>query len=134
MQVSVDHETGVVKIGKVAAAVDAGEAVNPGGVRNQIEGAIVQAISWTGHEAMGFDASGRTGLDWAGYPILRFEDAPASMTVQVIDRPGTPFLGAGEAGQGPAGAAFCNAVTDAIGHRIRDLPLSPPRIKAAIGV
>jgi CO/xanthine dehydrogenase Mo-binding subunit len=133
MQVSVDPKTGAVKVGRVVAAVDAGEAVNPGGVRNQIEGAIVQAISWTGREAMGFDASGRTGLDWRGYPILRFEDAPASVTVQVIDRPGQPFLGAGEAGQGPAGAAFCNAVTDAIGHRIRDLPLSAPKIKAAMG-
>jgi CO/xanthine dehydrogenase Mo-binding subunit len=133
MQVSIDPESGAAKVGKVVAAVDAGEAVNPGGVRNQIEGAIVQAISWSGREAMGFDASGRTGLDWSGYPILRFEDAPASVSVQVIDRPGTPFLGAGEAGQGPAGAAFCNAVTDAIGRRIRDLPLSAAKIKAAIG-
>jgi CO/xanthine dehydrogenase Mo-binding subunit len=134
MQVAVDHETGVVKVGKVVAAVDAGEAVNPGGVRNQIEGAIVQAISWTGHEAMAFDASGRTGLDWSRYPILRFEDAPASVTVEVIDRPGTPFLGAGEAGQGPAGAALCNAVADATGKRLRDLPLNPQKVKAAIGV
>jgi CO/xanthine dehydrogenase Mo-binding subunit len=133
MQVSVDPKTGVVKVGKVVAAVDAGEAVNPGGVRNQIEGAIVQAISWSGREAMDFDTSGRTGLNWSSYPILRFEDAPASVNIQVIDRPGMPFLGAGEAGQGPAGAAFCNAVTDAIGHRLRDLPLSPTRIKAAIG-
>jgi CO/xanthine dehydrogenase Mo-binding subunit len=131
MQVSVDPKTGLVKVGKVVAAVDAGEAVNPGGVRNQIEGAIVQAISWTGREAMIFDATGRTGLDWRGYPILRFEDAPASVTVQVIDRPGQPFLGAGEAGQGPAGAAFCNAVADAIGRRIRDLPLDAPKIMAA---
>jgi CO/xanthine dehydrogenase Mo-binding subunit len=134
LQVSLDPKTGAVKVGKVVAAVDAGEAVNPGGIRNQIEGAIVQAISWTSRETIGFDASGRTGLDWAGYPILRFEDAPASMIVQVIDRPGQPFLGAGEAGQGPAGAAFCNAVADAIGRRIRDLPLSASRINAAIGV
>jgi CO/xanthine dehydrogenase Mo-binding subunit len=132
MQVEVDRQTGQVKVGKVVAAVDAGEAVNPGGVRNQIEGAIVQAISWTSREAMGFDADGRTGLDWSGYPILRFEDAPASVTVEVIDRPGAPFLGAGEAGQGPAGAAFCNAVADAIGARIRDLPLSPAKVKATM--
>jgi CO/xanthine dehydrogenase Mo-binding subunit len=132
MQVTVDPKTGAVKVGKVVAAVDAGEAVSPGGIRNQIEGAIVQAISWTGREAMTFDAAGRMGLDWNGYPILRFEDAPASVSVQVIDRPGQPFLGAGEAGQGPAGAAFCNAVTDAIGHRLRDLPLSAQKI--ALGV
>jgi CO/xanthine dehydrogenase Mo-binding subunit len=133
MQVSVDPKSGAAKVGRVTAAVDAGEAVNPGGVRNQIEGAIVQAVSWTSREAMGFDASGRTGLDWNGYPILRFEDAPASVTVQVIDRPGQPFLGAGEAGQGPAGAAFCNAVADALGKRIRDLPLSRAKVKAALG-
>jgi CO/xanthine dehydrogenase Mo-binding subunit len=133
MSVNVDRKTGAAKVSKVVAAVDAGEAVDPGGIKNQIEGAIVQAISWTGHEAMGFDASGRTGLDWNGYPILRFEDAPGSVEVQVIDRPGQPFLGAGEAGQGPAGAAFCNAVADAIGRRIRDLPLIPAKIRAATG-
>jgi CO/xanthine dehydrogenase Mo-binding subunit len=133
MQVSVDPKNGVAKVGKVVAAVDAGEAVNPGGVRNQIEGAIVQAISWAGREAMDFAADGRMALDWNRYSILRFEDAPASVTVQVIDRPGQPFLGAGEAGQGPAGAAFCNAVADAIGRRIRDLPLSAEKIKRAIG-
>jgi CO/xanthine dehydrogenase Mo-binding subunit len=133
MQVSVDPANGVAKVGKVVAAVDAGEAVNPGGIRNQIEGAIVQAISWAGREAMDFAADGRMALDWNRYSILRFEDAPASVTVEVIDRPGQPFLGAGEAGQGPSGAAFCNAVADAIGRRIRDLPLSASKIKAAIG-
>jgi CO/xanthine dehydrogenase Mo-binding subunit len=133
LQVSVDPKNGVVKVGKVVAAVDAGEAVNPGGIRNQIEGAIVQAISWAGRESMAFAADGRMALDWNRYSILRFEDAPASVTVEVIDRPGLPFLGAGEAGQGPAGAAFCNAVADATGRRIRDLPLSATKIKAAIG-
>jgi CO/xanthine dehydrogenase Mo-binding subunit len=134
MDAEVDPNSGKVTVGKVVAAVDAGEAVNPGGIRNQIEGAIVQAISWTGHEAMSFDAEGRTGLDWNGYPILRFQDAPASVTVQVIDRPGEPFLGAGEAGQGPAGAAFCNAVASAAGVRLRDLPLTAARIRSKIVV
>jgi CO/xanthine dehydrogenase Mo-binding subunit len=133
MQAEVDPKTGRVAVGKVVAAVDAGEAVNPGGIQNQIEGAIVQAISWSWHEAMSFDDEGRTGLDWNGYPILRFEDAPTSVTVQVIDRPGQPFLGAGEAGQGPAGAAFCNAVASATGVRLRDLPLTPARIRSKIG-
>jgi CO/xanthine dehydrogenase Mo-binding subunit len=133
MQVSVDPGSGAAKVGKVVAAVDAGEAVNPGGIRNQIEGAIVQAISWAGREAMDFAADGRVALDWNRYSILRFEDAPASVTVEVIDRPGLPFLGAGEAGQGPAGAAFCNAVADAIGKRLRDLPLSAAKLKGAIG-
>jgi nicotinate dehydrogenase subunit B len=134
MQVEVDPETGGAQVGKVVAAVDAGEVVNPGGVRNQIEGAIVQAISWTRDETMGFDDQRRAGFDWSGYPILRFQAAPRAVEVHVMDRPGQPFLGAGEAGQGPAGAAFCNAVADAIGKRVRDLPLGPGRLKAAIGI
>jgi nicotinate dehydrogenase subunit B len=134
MQIEVEHETGVIKVDRVAAAVDSGEAVNPGGIRNQIEGAIIQAISWTSREAVAFDERHRTGFDWSGYPILRFEDLPGSVEVHVIDRPGLPFLGAGEAGQGPAGAALANAVADATGARIRDLPLSPQRVKAAVGV
>jgi nicotinate dehydrogenase subunit B len=134
MAVQVEHETGAITVDRVVAAVDSGEAVNPGGIKNQIEGAIVQAISWTMREAMGFDAQHRTAFDWSGYPIARFSDMPGSVEVQVIDRPGLPFLGAGEAGQGPAGAALANAVADAIGVRIRDLPLSPDKVKAAIGV
>jgi nicotinate dehydrogenase subunit B len=134
MQVEVEHETGAITVGRVVAAVDSGEAVNPGGIRNQIEGAIIQAISWTSREEVGFDAQHRTAFDWSGYPILRFSDIPGSVEVHVIDRPGLPFLGSGEAGQGPAGAALANAVADATGKRIRDLPLSPDKVKAAIGV
>jgi nicotinate dehydrogenase subunit B len=134
MQIQVEHETGAITVDRVVAAVDSGEAVNPGGIRNQIEGAIIQAISWTSREAVGFDDAHRTTFDWSGYPILRFEDIPGSVEVQVIDRPGLPFLGAGEAGQGPAGAALANAVADATGQRIRDLPLNPQRVKAAVGV
>lgn len=74
-----------------------------------------------------------TSVDWASYPILRFSAVPDSVEVQLIDRPGMPFLGSGEAGQGPASAAVANAIADATGHRLRDLPLSRERIKAAIG-
>ncbi|WP_297693563.1 molybdopterin cofactor-binding domain-containing protein [Phenylobacterium sp.] len=134
LEVEVEHETGAVKVGRVTAAVDAGEAVNPNGLQNQIEGGIVQALSWAGLEAVGFDAAHRTSFDWSAYPIARFKDVPRSVAVQVIDRPGLPFLGAGEASQGPASAALANAVADACGARIRDLPLSPERVKGAIGV
>jgi CO/xanthine dehydrogenase Mo-binding subunit len=134
MEVEVEHETGAIAATRVVSAVDAGEAVNPDGVRNQIEGAIVQSLSWTGIEAMTFDAAHRTGFDWSAYPIARFGDLPGSVEVHVLDRPGQPFLGAGEAGQGPAGAALANALADATGLRLRDLPLSPDRVKAALGV
>ena len=117
---------------RVVAAVDSGEAVNPDGIRNQIEGGIVQSLSWTTREAVAFDATHRTSFDWSAYPILRFPAVPGRIEVHVIDRPRQPFLGTGEAAQGPAAAALANAVADALGIRLRDMPLSPERIKAAL--
>ena len=75
-----------------------------------------------------------TSADWSSYPIMRFPDLPESVEVHVIDRPGQPFLGTGEAAQGPTAAALANAVADATGVRIRELPLTRERVKAAIGV
>jgi len=134
MQVRVDHETGRTRVLRVAAAVDTGQVVNPDGVRNQIEGSIMQALSWCLFERVSFDSSRITSVDWATYPILRFGSVPDSLTVRIIDRPGSAFLGCGEAGQGPASAALANAVANATGKRIRDLPLNAVRVKAAIGV
>jgi CO/xanthine dehydrogenase Mo-binding subunit len=134
LEVEVEHETGAIAVRRAVSAVEAGEAVNPDGIRNQIEGAIVQSLSWTGIEAVGFDAAHRTSFDWSVYPLARFKDVPAVVEVHVLDRPGQPFLGAGEAGQGPAGAALANALADATGLRLRDLPLSPDRVKAALGI
>jgi nicotinate dehydrogenase subunit B len=134
LEVEVEHETGEIRVGRVVAAIEAGDVVNPDGLKNQTEGGIVQALSWATFEQVGFDAGHRTSFDWSAYPIVRFKDVPASVAVHVLNRPGTPFLGAGEAAQGPAGAALANAVADATGARIRDLPLSPERVKAAIGV
>jgi nicotinate dehydrogenase subunit B len=134
MEIDVEHETGRIHVRRVIAAVDSGEAVNPDGIRNQIEGAIVQSLSWTTQEETRFDALHRTSVDWSEYPILRFEDAPDTIEVAIIDRPGQPFLGTGEAGQGPTGAAIANALADATGLRLRDMPLSPERVKAAMGI
>jgi nicotinate dehydrogenase subunit B len=134
MQVRVDHETGRTRVLRVAAAVDTGQVINPDGVRNQIEGAIMQSLSWSLFESVSFDTTRITSTDWATYPILRFSSVPESVSVRLIDRPGTPFLGCGEAGQGPASAALANAVANATGKRVRDLPLNAPRVKAAIGV
>jgi CO/xanthine dehydrogenase Mo-binding subunit len=83
-------------------------------------------------EAVTFDTTHRTSFDWSAYPILRFPQVPGSVEVHVIDRPGTPFLGTGEAGQGPAAAALANALADALPIRLRDMPLSAERIKAAL--
>jgi CO/xanthine dehydrogenase Mo-binding subunit len=134
MNVSVDRQSGIIKIGKVVAAVDSGQAVNHDGIRNQIEGAIVQSASWTLLEEVTFSSTEITSRDWSSYPILRFPDVPDSVDVHIIDRPDMPFLGTGEAGQGPTGAAIANAVKRATGVRIRDLPLNPAKVKAAIGV
>jgi CO/xanthine dehydrogenase Mo-binding subunit len=132
IEVRVDHDSGEIHVPRVVAAVDAGEAVNPDGLRNQIEGSIVQALSWTTREAATFDATHRTSFDWSAYPILRFPAVPGHLEVHVVDRPRQPFLGAGEAAQGPAAAALANAVAHALGLRLRDMPLSPERVKAAL--
>jgi nicotinate dehydrogenase subunit B len=134
LDLTVEHETGRVQIGRVVAAVDSGQPINPDGIRNQIEGAIVQSTSWTLFEQVTFDRRRITSMDWSGYPILRFPAAPASVEVHIIERPGLPFLGTGEAGQGPTAAAIANALRNAAGVRLRDLPLSQDRVKAAIGV
>jgi len=132
MEVRVDQDTGEIHVPRVVAAVDSGEAVAPDGIRNQIEGGIVQSLSWTTREAVGFDRTHRTSFDWSAYPILRFPAAPGRVEVEVIDRPRQPFLGAGEAAQGPAAAALGNAVAHAVGVRLRDMPLSPERVRAAL--
>ncbi len=117
---------------RAVAAVDAGQVVNPDGITNQIEGAIVQSTSWTLFESVSFDDTRITSIDWQTYPILRFNSVPDSIKVHIINRPGQPFLGSGETGQGPAAASLANAIAHATGKRLRDLPLSRKRIKDAI--
>lgn len=131
VEVEVARETGLVRIVRAVSAVDCGEIVNPDGVRNQIEGGIVQSASWTLLEQVRFDAERVLTVDWASYPILRFGQAPDQVEVHLIDRPGQPFLGTGEAAQGPAAAAIANAVFDACGLRMRDLPLDRARVRKA---
>jgi hypothetical protein len=83
--------------------------------------------------AVAFDAARVTSVDWASYPMIRFPDLPDSVDVHLIDRPGQPFLGTGEAAQGPTAAAVENAVADATGVRIRELPVNRSRVRAAAG-
>ena len=132
-EVEVKPGTSQPRLVRAVAAVDSGQVVNPDGIVNQIEGAILQSTSWTPYENVTFDERRITSVDWASYPILRFSAVIDSIDVHIINRPGLPFLGSGEAGQGPASAAIANAIADATGHRFRDLPLTRERIKAAIG-
>jgi nicotinate dehydrogenase subunit B len=133
MELEVDRETGRVRMIRATSAVDAGEIVNPDGIRNQVEGGILQAASWTLYEGVTFDRTRVTSIDWSTYPILRFDALPKQLDVHLIERPGTPFLGAGECGQGPGGAAVGNAIAHAIGHRLYDLPFTRERIKSVTG-
>jgi CO/xanthine dehydrogenase Mo-binding subunit len=128
--VSVDA-SGAVMVEKVVAAVDAGQTINPDGLANQIEGGIVQGTSWTLKEQVKFDKDRIVSREWASYPILTFLEAP-TVEVTVIDRPELPSLGAGEASQGPISAAIANAIRHATGARLRDLPFTPEKVKAAI--
>lgn len=81
-----------------------------------------------------FDERGITSLDWSSDPILRFSAVPDTIDVHIVPRPGDPFLGTGEAAQGPAAAALANGIADAVGQRLRDLPLTRERVKRAIGI
>ncbi|TWI67311.1 CO/xanthine dehydrogenase Mo-binding subunit [Pseudoduganella lurida] len=133
LEVEASADTGYVRITRCVAAVDCGEVVNPDGVRNQIEGGILQSCSWTLIEQARLGEQGPVTVDWAAYPILRFGQVPDRVEVHLVDRPGAPFLGTGEAAQGPTAGAIANAVADALGLRIRDLPLSRMRVRDAAG-
>ncbi|WP_322029289.1 xanthine dehydrogenase family protein molybdopterin-binding subunit [Paraburkholderia sp. J76] len=132
MDITVLRDTGEVHIERVVAAIDCGQIVNPDGVRNQVEGGILQSTSWTLYEETHFDRERITSFDWSTYPIMRFASVPRRVEVLLIDRPGLPFLGVGEAAQGPAAAALANAIADATGVRIRDLPLLGPKSRNAL--
>lgn len=119
---------GVVKVQKMWAVIDAGEIINPDGIRNQTEGGMVQAASWTLIEQVKYDEQIRS-RDWFSYPILPFGQVPV-VEVDLIDRPTEEPLGAGEAVQGPAGAAIANAVYHATGIRVRDLPILPEKLSS----
>jgi nicotinate dehydrogenase subunit B len=131
-EVEVNRETGRARMVRAVAAVDSGQVVNPDGLINQIEGAILQSMSWTLYEAVTFDDTRITSIDWQTYPILRFDAVPEKIDVHIINRPGLPFLGSGETGQGPAAASIANALANATGKRLRDLPLTRKKIKHAI--
>jgi nicotinate dehydrogenase subunit B len=129
--VEVDRESGNVRVVRMSAVADGGQVVNPDGFRNQIEGGLIQSASWTLLEAVTFDRTRMLTRSWADYPILRFPDVPA-VDVSLINRPDAPSLGAGEGVQGPAVAAISNAIADALGTRVRDVPFTPDTVKRAI--
>jgi CO/xanthine dehydrogenase Mo-binding subunit len=116
-----------LRVKRVVAAIDAGQVVNPDGLTNQIEGGIVQAMSWTLKEQVLWDRERVLSRSWESYPILRFDETP-EVEVIILSRPGEPGLGVGECAAGPTAAAIANALFNALGVRARDLPLTPDRI------
>ena len=118
-----------IRVRRLAIAVDVGLVINPDGLANQIEGGAIQATSWTLKEAVRFDRTRVTSDAWETYPILTCSETPA-VEVEIVSRPDCPAVGAGEAAQGPTAAAIANAVFDALGVRVRDLPLTAERIQA----
>ena len=130
--VEVDRSTGVVRVSRIVAAHDCGLIVNPDGVRNQVEGNVIQAISRTLKEEVQFDRARITSVDWVSYPILTFPELPDAVDVVLIDRPDQPSLGAGEPATCPVPAAIANAVFDATGARLRSVPFTPDRVKAVL--
>jgi nicotinate dehydrogenase subunit B len=131
VEVEIEPSTGYVRVVRAVSAVDSGEIVNVDGIRNQIEGGILQSLSWTMYESVDFDQQGIRSADWSSYPILRFNAVPDTVEVHVVARPGEPFLGTGEASQGPTAAAIGNAIASASGHRLRDLPFTRDKVLAA---
>jgi CO/xanthine dehydrogenase Mo-binding subunit/aerobic-type carbon monoxide dehydrogenase small subunit (CoxS/CutS family) len=120
-----------IRLRRLWLAVDVGRVINPDGVINQVEGGAVQSASWTLREQVRFDRDQITSAAWDSYPILRFTEVP-EVKVRIVDAPGEAETGAGEVAQGPVAGAIGNAVADAVGVRVRDLPLTRERVTQAI--
>ena len=120
-----------IRVKKLTIAVDVGEAINPDGVINQVEGGAIQAVSWVLKEQVRFDRARITSNTWSDYPILRFSEVP-EVEVEVIARPELDSVGAGEAAHGPVTAAIANAVFDCLGVRVRNLPITRDSLIAAM--
>ena len=121
-----------IKVKKIFAAIDCGLVINPDGVLNQIEGGAIQAASWTLKEQLLFDRTRITSRNWEEYPILTFSEVP-KVEIELINRPDEPSLGVGEGVTGPVAAAIANAVANAMGVRLRHLPMTPKNVIAAMG-
>ena len=120
-----------IAVKRAWAAIDAGLVINPDGIANQTEGGITQTVSWALKEAVQYDRSRILTSNWSDYPILTFEEAP-QVEVTIVNRPELPPLGAGEGAQGPTAAAIANAIHNALGVRLRDMPFTRERVLAAL--
>jgi len=130
-EVEVNKSNGQVVVRRIVCSHDCGLIVNPDGIKNQIEGNVIQGLSRALFEEVGFDANGVTSLDWNSYPILRFRDVP-DLEIVLINRTDVASLGAGEPATIPPAAAIGNAIFDATGLRLREGPFTPKRVLAGL--
>ena len=131
MDVEVERATGAIRVTRVVCAHDCGLMINPDGTRAQIEGSILQTLSRTLFEEVTFDKTHVTSTDWSSYRLLTFPDVP-KLDIELIDRPHEKPVGVGESSTAPVAAAVGNAVFDATGVRLRTVPFTPERVKAAL--
>ncbi|HEX7967238.1 MAG TPA: molybdopterin cofactor-binding domain-containing protein, partial [Stellaceae bacterium] len=130
-EVEVDRKSGAIRVTRFSVVHDCGQVINPDGVKNQIEGNVVQTVSRTLKEEVKFDRSRVTSLDWKSYPILTFPEVP-EVVIELIDRPTEKPWGAGEPSAAVVPSAISNAVFDAIGARLRSVPFTPGKVRAAV--
>jgi nicotinate dehydrogenase subunit B len=127
----VDRQSNSIRIERITAAADSGLIITPDGIRNQLEGAIIQGASWALKERVRFDRQRVTSRDWSTYPILTFAELP-EIDLVLLNHPELPPLGAGEAALPPMPAAIANAFFNATGKRLRELPFDADRVKTAL--
>jgi nicotinate dehydrogenase subunit B len=133
VEAEVNRQSGAVRVARVFVGHDCGLIINPDGVKNQIEGNVLQTISRALKEEVAFTRAGVTGLDWSAYPILTFPEVPDAVEVALVNRPNETAVGAGEPTACPIPAAIANAIFDATGARVRNMPFTPERVRAALG-
>jgi CO/xanthine dehydrogenase Mo-binding subunit len=131
-EVEVHPASGRVRVRRACVAFDCGLIVNPDGLRNQIEGATIQGISRALLEAVRYDDRAVTSVDWKTYPILAFPDVPDTVEVALLNHPDQPAWGAGEPATCTVAGAIANAIFDATGARVRAVPFTPERVRAAL--
>jgi len=125
--VQVDLNNGTIRVPRIVVAHDCGLIINPDGLKNQIEGNVIQSLSRALKEEIKFDQIRQTSVDWESYPILKFSEVP-EIEIVLINRPEQPALGAGEPTTVTTAAAVANAIFDASGLRLRQIPFTPERI------
>jgi nicotinate dehydrogenase subunit B len=131
-EVEVNRRTGAIRVRRLVCAHDCGLIVNPDGLRGTIEANLVQSMSRSLFEEVLFDRTNVTSVDWQSYPVARSRDIPQRMDIVLLNHPELAAAGAGEPSSRPTTAAIANAIFDATGARVRQAPLTPPRILAAL--